>query len=507
MRYMLIGCERSGSQRRRNARYIEGYGYETKPYMKYMEDHLIIADVDDFYDNQARVTRVLPEKLKEFKSLYNVDVECHGNINKYGTVGSEEKQPLVIISKIGDSACRCIDVTGRIWNLRNSDLLKYANRYGVANAKVFTKGISNHVIISGIGWTIPTISMEEFKAMNNTSNYHMKATEKLVRYNAKIKLLGPGFSDIFDIDEVTSTLKGLLGKYKYSDYPHVIKLPPVKYIGAEALQYIHANKIIIPDTVEVIGDRAFQYCQVNEIKIPDTVLRVGAGSLHFKLDMMKSIYIGKNITNLEEAVECWDNREFESIDVSPENPKYTSIDGILYSKDVKELLLIPEHNTRAVREKDGQKAFIMPHSVERIMTSKLQIEGVEKYYLSDNLVELPKDTFKFWAGDIKRIILGKNTRVIKSNAFDCYNGVIIFAERLDEIEPIAFSSGKYTIYINNHNPKMKISRTLLNRLSLIPTLEIYIRVSNDAVKLIYSEDESSVRFAEDELDLINAEAF
>ena len=89
------------------------------------------------------------------------------------------------------------------------------------------------------------------------------------------------------------------------------------------------EEIILPDGLEEIGSHAFQNCEKLEtITIPKSVTKIGSG-----------VFAG-----------CISLRE---INVDPENPAYSSVDGVLFTKDGKELVQYPGGKTGAYRIPDG----------------------------------------------------------------------------------------------------------------------------------------------------------
>lgn len=88
---------------------------------------------------------------------------------------------------------------------------------------------------------------------------------------------------------------------------------PVTAIGADAFQSGSTKKIVIPDSVTSIGERAFSKSSLAEIEIPAGVTSIAPDAF----------------------VSCFSLKELE---VSPDNPNYTSTDNVLFSKDKTELI-------------------------------------------------------------------------------------------------------------------------------------------------------------------------
>ena len=89
--------------------------------------------------------------LLRYGDIYDNSVFANNDANK------DKLQPIIITAKLENQGCQCVDIIGRVLNLRNIDVWNYAQTVGVANAKVYKRG--NSISIVGINWTIPVISI------------------------------------------------------------------------------------------------------------------------------------------------------------------------------------------------------------------------------------------------------------------------------------------------------------------------------------------------------------
>lgn len=186
----------------------------------------------------------------------------------------------------------------------------------------------------------------------------------------------------------------------------VIIAGEVLRIGDSAFQDCTSLKSVsLPDTIETIGSRAFQNCtslvsvtlpqslisigdyafygceSLSSITFPDSLKRIGycpfancpkikTISIDYEIvDITKfftgyeeNIYLGKSVEDFT-AYSC---SNLKNISVSSENPKYSSIDGVLYNKDKTILICYPQGKTA--------EAFKIPDTVTHI----------EKFAFSDN---------------------------------------------------------------------------------------------------------------------------
>lgn len=128
------------------------------------------------------------------------------------------------------------------------------------------------------------------------------------------------------------------------------------------------GKLVIPDGVKTI-DLAFDNCSnLTEVYISDSVKTIKRGAF-FKCSNLKRIHIGKNCSSVDLFDHC---HNIESVEVSEANPFYTSIDGVVYTKDKQKLIYYP----RAKANTD----FTIPYGVTEI--------GPEAFKRCHNLKEV-----------------------------------------------------------------------------------------------------------------------
>ena len=97
------------------------------------------------------------------------------------------------------------------------------------------------------------------------------------------------------------------------------------------------SSVSIPSSVKVIGSGAFSSCSsLSSIIIPNGVTEIGS-SAFVSCTSLKSITIPSSVTKIYSSAFsiCTGLTE---INVDPNNPIYCSVDGVLYSKDMKEIV-------------------------------------------------------------------------------------------------------------------------------------------------------------------------
>lgn len=203
----------------------------------------------------------------------------------------------------------------------------------------------------------------------------------------------------------------------------------VRVIGNSAFLNASIKKVVLPETVTTIEDSAFAWNSIECVEIPQSVTTI-KGSAFYMSDItsleipdsvteigdfafvlcenLTSVAIGSGVTNLS-------GRMFEgcvnlkSITVSEENPAYKIVDGTMYSKDGKTLVMYVAGKTAT--------SFEIPDDVTKI--GDMAFAGCEAL----TSVTFPQGLESFGYGafsgciNLESVEIGNNVTKIGDNAF------------------------------------------------------------------------------------------
>ncbi|MBQ2903592.1 MAG: leucine-rich repeat protein [Clostridia bacterium] len=163
----------------------------------------------------------------------------------------------------------------------------------------------------------------------------------------------------------------------------------LKVIGENAFYNAGIKNADIPEGTEEIGNYAFQNSAVETVSIPSTVTKIGENAF-------------LNCNNLTE------------ITVAPENPVYSSENGVLFNKDKTVLFAYP---------KALVASYTVPASVEKIENDAFYYAKITGLSFAENskLKEIGTNAFYNCDGLTGLLVLPDALETVGGNAFDnCY---------------------------------------------------------------------------------------
>lgn len=174
----------------------------------------------------------------------------------------------------------------------------------------------------------------------------------------------------------------------------------------------NATDVVVPDVIDgypvtAISYDAFRNCSgVISIVLPDAITEISESLLDDCINL-QYIYIGKNVANLEGYYfsECLNLVEIE---ISPENAKYKTVDGVLYTADGASLLRCPPQKYGSV---------VVPASVTSIGDSAFyNCVRLTSVTLPEGLKNIGYDAFS-GASALTSIVIPEGETAIPGNAF------------------------------------------------------------------------------------------
>lgn len=149
--------------------------------------------------------------------------------------------------------------------------------------------------------------------------------------------------------------------YRSTESLHSISLPAsLKVIGGNAFAGCRAlQSIRIPDSVTTLHGNAFGQCsKLTQIDIGKGITELPDYTFH-ECSALRRVAISKQIEHIGKYVfhGC---KSLAAVDVDEANPHYTSVDGLLFSKDKTELILFPGGKQL--------KEYVIPDHVRKIAT-------------------------------------------------------------------------------------------------------------------------------------------
>ena len=208
---------------------------------------------------------------------------------------------------------------------------------------------------------------------------------------------------------------------------NVSQIPYEMFSGCVNLRHIEFGP-----NVWNIGQESFNDCvSLREIVIPDCVEEVERHAFKGCISLER-VRIGRSVSFIA-AYAFLGCRSLSYVDVDPENEDFVSVDGVVYTKDMKELVLVPPGWKGSV--------FTVPRSVECVRIGAFVgckgIEGISVEDGNPNYVSVDgalytsdlKELVRYPSVDVRVVHLGDGLSHICSDAF---SGSSVEAVRVPE---------------------------------------------------------------------------
>ena len=312
------------------------------------------------------------------------------------------------------------------------------------------KGVLNPLVSYPWGCRIP--AEYEGKTINNIEDRAFSGCHNLLGIEIPSTITHIG-ECVFDSCSYLSSIIVAEGNKNYKivdgvlysiDGTSIIQYPPHKQsetdnyeipdtvtsIGGGAFLSSRLTSVTIPDSVKEIGDRAFMYSDISKIALPDKLISIGeeAFALCEKLTKIE-IPASVEVIGLNAFYCCTSMNE---IIVSPDNEIYTSIDGVLFSKDMKTLINYPQG-------KSGSE-YKVPDSVTSLEAySFFSCASLERVFIPDSVTQIGDCAF-YECSNLTEIPIPKTIKSIGERVFENCEKLtsIIIPDTVTSIEERAF---------------------------------------------------------------------
>ena len=283
------------------------------------------------------------------------------------------------------------------------------------------------------------------------------------------------FSGLTNLTKLTLSPDLLIvGNHTFENAAHLKELicpTPLKSVGEYAFSGCTAmSKVSFNDGLISIGSNTFENCNsLIEVEIPGTVISFGS-DIFKTCASLKKIVLGEGITYVPSLT--WECPLFEELVLpstftgglfanyiflkkftfSSENPNFISVDGVLYSKDMRRLVSYPPNKSGAY--------YDIPDSVSSIDQYAFSHTANLKYLdMSCDVTALPVKLFN-QTYSISNINLPAGLTTINDYMFSSVRGItqLYIPSTVKNISPKAMTFGttvKFTVFTDTNNSAAK----------------------------------------------------
>ena len=171
------------------------------------------------------------------------------------------------------------------------------------------------------------------------------------------------------------------------------------------------KSITLPNGVIYIGANAFNGCSsLESVDIPDE-LRVMDYGAFMGCESLENIYLPQFLHSVSNGSPFSKCLSLERVDVHPENETFTSVDGILFTKNMKQIIRYPAGKT--------EKEYVIPNSVVTIGDYAFDYDSsLENVSISESVTKIGECAF-YNSHSLEAITISKYISKIGPMAFTC----------------------------------------------------------------------------------------
>ena len=350
-----------------------------------------------FYDCKSLAEITIPDSVTEIgNSAFGYctslsKVKLSNGLTKIGNYAFDRCENLAEITipdsvtEIGDSAfygCKSLtEITV------SPDNKNYVSVDGV----LFSRDMSTLLVYPAGNECSTYIVPDSVTEIGNYAFYNCTSLSKVKLPNGLTKIGDIAFRDCKSLKEIT--------------------IPDsVTEIGNYAFDYCTSlSKVQLFNGLTKIGDSAFSDCKnLTEITIPDSVTEIGYDAFYYCTSLSK-VKLPNSLTKIGNSAfrGCIN---LTDITISSDNKNFSSVDGVLFSKDMSTLLVYPAGNECST--------YIVPDSVTEIGYSAFyRCTSLSKVKLPNGLTKIGGSVFAY-CKSLKELTIPDGVTEIGSSAFD-----------------------------------------------------------------------------------------